>query len=1058
MRNGTMKFAAAVVCILLSIAFRPATAQETQFGKNKVQYKEFNWYYIQSGHFDVYFSQGGEQLASFAADIAESSYSQISKSFRYQITNRIAIVVYNSHNDFQQTNVVNSYLEEGIGGVTELFKNRVVLPFEGDYKKFRHVIHHELVHAVINDMFYGGSIQSIITNNISLQLPLWFNEGLAEYEALHWDSNSDMFLRDAALHEYLPPISRLDGYFAYRGGQSVWNYIATKYGEQKISEILTRIRGARSVDQGFRGAIGLSVEELSERWQKEQKVLYWPDIAKRNDPEDYAHRLTDHRKDGSFYNTSPAISPAGDRLAFISNSDDYFDVYIMSATDGSNRDKLINGQRTPDFEELHLLTPGMSWSPDSRFLALAAKSSDQDAIIIKNIQDGKEQKIELGLDGIFSISWSPEGTDSLHPRRQLAFIGLKDGRSDVYTYDLDAKQLQNLTNDYFSDADPSWSADGTTIYFSSDRGTNIVPELLPENFKMQRYDYHQLDLYSINAVTKKIARILNLPNSDETSPVAAPDGKHLLFISDVNGINNVYQFALDSGSYRPITNSISGVYQLSLSRDGSKLAFSSLVHAGFDLFVLRNPLDQKTPLASLEPTEYLRRKSTEQTVRHEEGNQPDTVTIADDVVIKSDTRDTTNVYGDNVKIDLRNYVFNESYRDKKERKTDSTRFPTVANNVDSLGNYRLNKYKLNFSTDIVYGNAGYNTFYGVQGSTIMAFSDMLGNHQIYLLTDLYFDFKNSNFAIAYMYLPKRIDYGFQLFHSARFLYLMDDTLGEHLYRFRNYGITTMASYPINKFNRWEGSLSWFNISRENMDILDETAQRRSLILPSLSYIHDNSLWGMISPDNGERYNFTGMASPKILGQSLGFVTLTADYRNYFRLGRNYSFALRLAGGGSFGPDPQRFVVGGVDNWINRQFEGNHIPIDSAEDFVFLTSGVPLRGYNYNAEIGTKYAMANLEFRFPFFGYVAAGPLPIFFQSLSGLFFLDVGAAWNHRADFKAFDRDADGTLYMRDLLSGMGYGVRMVFLGFLVKMDVAYAYTLKEFSPPKFYLSLGSDF
>ncbi|HUN65867.1 MAG TPA: BamA/TamA family outer membrane protein [Bacteroidota bacterium] len=1053
-----MKRAAVLLFCSLAVLFSSASAQDTQFGQNKVQYREFEWYYIQSNHFDVYYSLGGEQLAAFAADIAESSYARISASFRYQITNRIAIVVYNSHNDFQQTNVVNSYLEEGIGGVTEMFKNRVVLPFEGDYKKFRHVIHHELVHAVINDMFYGGSIQSIITNNITLQLPLWFNEGLAEYESLHWDTNSDMFLRDAALHEYLPPINRLDGYFAYRGGQSVWNYIATKYGEQKISEILMRIRSSHNVDQGFRAAIGLNVEELSERWQKEQKVLYWPDIAKRTEAEDYAKRLTDHRKDGSFYNTSPALSPAGDRLAFISNPDAYFDVYIMSAADGSSRDKLISGQRTPDFEELHLLTPGMSWSPDSRFLALAAKSSDQDAIIIKNVQNGDEQKIELGLDGIFSVSWSPEGTDSLHPRHQLAFIGLKNGRSDIYTYDLDSHRLENLTHDPFSDADPSWSPDGTAIYFCSDRGDNLDPDRIPENFRMQHYDFHQLDLYRLDLATKKISRLLHLPQSDETSPVAAPDGKHLLFVSDLNGINNIYALSLDSGTYRPLTNSISGVYQLSLSKDGTKLAFSSLVYAGFDLFILRNPLDQKTPLASLEPTEFLRQLSLRPAPRHDDAGHPDSVAIADDVVIRTDTHDTSGVFGNAVKLDLRNYVFNDNYRDRKERKPDTARFPLAAHNIDSLGNYVPTKYKLNFSTDIVYGNAGYNTFYGVQGSTIMAFSDMLGNHQIYLLTDLYFDFKNSNLALAYMYLPKRIDYGIQIFHSARFLYLDDDTLGEHLYRFRNYGLTGMASYPINKFNRWEGSLSWFNISRENMDILDEPAQTRTVILPSVSYVHDNSLWGMISPDNGERYNFTAMASPKILGLSLGFTSILGDYRNYYHLGKNYTFALRLAAGGSFGPDPQRFVVGGVDNWINRQFEGNHIPIDSAEDFVFLTSGVPLRGYNYNAEIGTKYGLVNLEMRFPFFGYFAAGPLPIFFQSLSGVLFLDVGAAWNHRSDFKAFDRDAGGTVYMRDLLSGMGYGLRVAFLGFLLKMDVAYAYTLKEFSDPKFYLSLGPDF
>ncbi len=211
--------------LLVALDGMPANAQSDNFGKNKVQYTKFSWSYLQTDHFDIYFSEGGRELAEFTALAAESAYTSISTLFRYQLVNRVPLIVYNSHNDFQQTNVISEYLEEGIGGVTELFKNRVVVPFEGDYRKFRHVIHHELVHAVINDMFYGGSIQSIISNNITLQFPLWFSEGLAEYEALRWDTDSDMFIRDATVHEYLPPINRLYGYFAYRGGQSVfWLY------------------------------------------------------------------------------------------------------------------------------------------------------------------------------------------------------------------------------------------------------------------------------------------------------------------------------------------------------------------------------------------------------------------------------------------------------------------------------------------------------------------------------------------------------------------------------------------------------------------------------------------------------------------------------------------------------------------------------------------------------------------------------------------------------------------------------------------------------------------
>ena len=179
----------AVVGALMLMASSLALSQNSVYGKNKVQYKDFEWEYIQTNHFDIYYSQNGYELAEFTADAAEDAYESIRKILRYDINNRIPIVIYNSHNEFQQTNVIDEYLEEGIGGVTELFKNRVVVPFEGNYSQFRHVIHHELVHAVLNDMFYGGSIQSIVASRSPFTLPLWMNEGFAEYASMKWETN-----------------------------------------------------------------------------------------------------------------------------------------------------------------------------------------------------------------------------------------------------------------------------------------------------------------------------------------------------------------------------------------------------------------------------------------------------------------------------------------------------------------------------------------------------------------------------------------------------------------------------------------------------------------------------------------------------------------------------------------------------------------------------------------------------------------------------------------------------------------------------------------------------
>ena len=1055
------------LCFILSIVLFNSSLF-AQFGKNKVQYKKFNYYYIQSKHFDVYFTDGGERLANFAIVAAESALVSIQKNFKYNINNRISMIIYNSHNDFQQTNVVSEYLEEGIGGVTELFKNRVVVPFEGSYDQFRHVIHHELVHAVINDMFYGGSLQSVISNNITLHLPLWFMEGLAEYEALGWDTHSDMFMRDASINQYLPNINQLDGYFAYRGGQSVFWFIERKYGKEKIGDLLNRIRGQGSFEGGIKSTFGFALDELNEKWKKDQRVLYWPDIELRKEPNEFAKQLTDHTKDGGFYNTSPAISPQGDMIAFISNRDDYFDVFIMSSTDGKIIKKLVKGNTTANFEELHILTPGLCWSPDGKKIALSSKAGASDAIFIFDVKTGKHRKLDIQLEGIFSVDWSPDG-------RKLAFVGLHRHQSDIFIYDLETKKLTNLTNDIFSDSDPYFSHDGKAIFFSSDRGD--YTELSSREYFLDiiNHNYKQLDLYRIDIETREIKRITDLPNSNETSVVASRDGKYLFFVSDLNGINNIYCKDISKVNWdsdysvlikndddlKPITNSLNGIYQISLSDDAKRLAFSSMFKAAYNIFVMTNPVDQisaidKLPLTKFAQSKLLVAKPKEETdtVKVVTKSRVE-ITYSDSVIIKTgNIVDTSNTFTDIARQNFTNYIFNEKFITRELPVKDSLLF--AYDRKDSLGNFIVNKYKINFSPDIIYANAGFSTFYGLLGTTVLAFSDMMGDHQVIGITSLNIDLKNSDYGIAYFYLPERTDFTIQAFHTARFL-IQERNRFYYLYRYRNYGAFFSASYPINKFYRVESGLSWLNVRRDNLDIYEEPPQLLSLLIPSASFVHDNSLWEFTAPSRGTRYNFTIFGVPPLKKNAFNFGTVTGDYRTYFKFWKEYSLTLRFSGGVSFGRNPQRFMLGGTENWINYQFEENRIPIESAEDFLFLTPVLPLRGFNYSQRLGTKYALMNLEFHFPLIKLLVTSPLPLLFSNIRGVAFLDVGSAWTKNSDFRGTMRDYYGNVFTKDLLIGTGLGTRIYLFGFILKFDFAWNYNLVNFSDTKFYLSLGTD-
>ncbi|MBX7046968.1 MAG: biopolymer transporter Tol [Ignavibacteria bacterium] len=1046
-----------------------------QFGQNKVQYKEFQWKYMQTKHFDVYFSQGGQYIGEFAAVVAESSLASLSRNLDYHISNRIPLVIFNSHNDFQQNNILDEYLPEGVGGVTELFKNRALVPFEGDYEKFRHVIHHELLHAFMNDMYYGGSIQNIISKNISLNFPLWFNEGMAEVQSLYGlDKKTDMFMRDAVINNYVPPLDYVSGYFSYRGGQSFFAFLADVYGEEKIGELMNSIKTFSDVEAGFHEVYKLSINELSDKWLKYLKRMYWPDIDTREETDDFSKRITDHRRDGGFYNVSPVISPKGDRFAFISNRDDNFDIFIADINNGHIIDKIVKGETSVNFEELHILTPGLTWSPDGRKIAVSVKAGSKDAIFIIDTESGDKDELPIHLEGIFYVSWSPVNKDL------LAFVGNNSKQSDIYLYNLKTGKLTTLTNDVFSDATPTWSHDGQEIYFNSDRGSYINPSSIPADFKMSNYDFDRSDLYKININSREITRESDSKDYTESYVMFNPDGKKKLFVSDKNGISNLYVSEADSTGKmveRPITNSINPIDQISLSRDGKKLLFVALNEGGYDIFSIDNPLD-KTPLKELPLTDYMiKRKEwrakfgtdfTDNNVNYSKpkdtvsAEKKETITIEnkEDVVLKSDT---LKLYGDDISLNLVSKR-DTSYKNSRAALDSVYRFNknfNLADNINEDGSYKVKNYKINFTPDLVYGNANYSSFYGVQGVATIALSDMMGSHRIYIQTSMVVDLKNSDYAVAYYYLPKRIDYGVELFHTARFiLYTFGNVNGfnvDSLFRYRTFGGDINASYPFNKFKRIQGNLTVMGISRENLDNDNAASQSKTLIIPSLSFIHDNTTFGYTSPIKGTRYNITAFASPKIGNDGLGFSSLTGDYRTYFKLADDYTFVFRLAGGYSVGPNPQRFYIGGTDNWLNREFENNTIPINNIEDYAFSTPGLPLRGYNYDKMSGSKYALTNLELRFPLFRYFILGALPIGFANVEGTMFLDAGTAWSDNNRLQLFEK-VDGTTRTKDLLMGTGMGARAIMFGIPLKFDVAWSYDLRKFSPPKYYISLGVDF
>ena len=1039
------------------------------FGQNKIQYRDFDWSFIQSPHFDIYFYGGEQDLAEFTADVAEESYEQISLHLRWELKRRVSIMVYNSHNEFQQTNVVSTYMYEGIGGVTELFKNRVIFPFEGNYEQFRHVIHHELVHAVINDMVYGGSMQHMVTSRTKIRVPIWANEGLAEFLSSNWDTKADMILRDIAVHERMPSVKELNYFMAYKGGQSLWRFIAGKYGREKIGDVFRSMKRTQNAERGYEQALGMKYDDLTVQWHKYLKKEYWPDIANRDPLEDIAEKLTDHKKVKNFYHVSPALSPDGSMVAALSDQSGYFDIVLFNAMTGKRIKSLVKGSRSVNFEELKWLQPGISWSSDNKSIVFAAKAGKGDALHIIDVDTKKSKKIEIELDGVFSAAWSPKGDE-------IAFVGNKGGASDIYIYNLTNKEYYQVTADRFSDSFPCWNPEGTQIAFVSDRGDQLSGVLAGE---MSDHDYSQTDIYIIDKESGSISRVTDT-DYNESHPVWANTEKTLLYTADYNGVWNLYHIPLQdqvgfqdgivAGATQPyaVTNVLTGLQQPTISKNDDRVIFAGYAGVGWDLYSMVNPMD--LPKKSIEPTQFIKTRSlNDERVtdlrKHKKSREP-----AEDNGMYS------------------NWIFAPGYNHLNSSLAEAEDAELVS--VDSTGEdgrHIPQAYKTRFTLDLISGNLQISNVFGTQGMTYFAFSDILGDHQIAFGTEMVLTLENSDYYFYYAYLKNRRDYYFMAFQNADFFTISSYNYYGYntLARLRHYGFQGFISNPFNRYNRIDVGLSWHNINYSILEpqstefevqYVETYSTKYSAILPTVSWIYDNSVFGYTGPIDGFRQNTSLTVNPGYGSENIKFQTLKLDTRKYWRLGRDYTLAVRGFLGKSFGPHKQQFFMGGIPYLIGGGGETNGVKdlghyrdviLDTSNaslihDIYFTEYAFPLRGARFAERFGSNVALANIEIRFPFINYMALGfPLKVIFGNIRGHAFIDVGASWNTADEFSStswptrYGSNVSGKF--SPMVSTAGLGTKINLGYFLLRIETAWDKNPSGYSKPQWYFSLGPD-
>lgn len=466
---------ALAVLVVLALAAIPGLAQAQTgyipyYGKNQIRYDNFDWHTYQTEHFEIYYYPEIEPHLERIAGYAESAYQHVSSELKHDLSMKLPLILFSTASEFWQQNVIPGQAQEGVGAFAEPGRYRIVMPIDEPPDLLYRLIVHELTHQFQFDIIPTGLIRR--------NMPLWVFEGMSDYMTGYWRPNDIMTVRDAAVTDIVPKMSEMEEYggfsnprLIYNLGHAAFEFIESKWGKEGVRAYVFALR--RSViggsDDAYQEAFQITPEEWDQQFDRYLKERFKP-FRDKERPADYGRDLAPDPRKGRFANVlSIEPSPSGDLIAGMTGNgrDREYDIVLISAKDGAIIRNLTSGfDQSMGFE--YLATPGgrwnsvpwMSWSPQGDRLAYFVRTEKDRSLIIQNVVSKKiEVRVPLTtIDAPESPDFSPDG-------KLIAFSGMRGSEADIFTVNLDSKELTNLTKDKFANYAPTWAPDGRSIVY-----------------------------------------------------------------------------------------------------------------------------------------------------------------------------------------------------------------------------------------------------------------------------------------------------------------------------------------------------------------------------------------------------------------------------------------------------------------------------------------------------------------------------------------------------------------------------------------------------------------
>jgi len=1082
-----------IILVIWLLSF-PVSAQfyngsQMTFGKNRVQYTDFLWTYFRFNNFDVYYYLNGKELAQHTADYVGKYVPEIEAKLETTLDQKTQFIIYNTYSDLKQSNIGLMNQEKyNTGGITHIIGTKVFLYFDGDLNHFDRQIRAGITRLLIENMIYGGSLGSQVKNSTLINLPSWYIDGLVSYHSRNWDTELDNKVKDGILSGKYKRFNHLIEDDAVLAGHSLWRFIAEKYGEENIANIVYMTRVNRSFESGFLYVLGVSFKKVVEEWYEWYKDVYSTE-AMAYSP--YNTQLKLKMKRDMVYNNL-RISPDGEKILYSFNDKGRYKVFIQDLATGKKKRIFKKGFRTD--EKVDYSYPLLAWHPAGNVIAMMLEHKGLLYLYFYDVETRQWQNQNIfNFQKILDFSYSPDG-------RSFVMSAVQRGQSDIYLYSVAANTAEPITQDVYNDLNPRFLAKSNRIIFSSNRPDDTIRFTKENLISYDGLENADLFIYERGSGSKVLNRVTKTRLANEIQPMSFSPG-YFTYLSDANGVYNRYAARFDSTvsyvdtivHYRyftqsfPLTNYPRSILTQEISYMGRKTSELVFEDNKYSIYLGEIPVGKLSPLQNLEPSKYMQILEAKEETKKKEAllkkAKPESKEKRKRFVPVYEN-DISPIKPDTSGIDISNYQISGDISVSKPSLFQSK----VLSPENTGGIIKLPKprnYNVEFSVnqlvsqlDFSYLNLSYQPYLGYAGPVyqnsptnalfVVGATDLLEDYRMIGGIRLNTSLVNNEYLFGYANLKHRIDREVY-FHRTGF----DVSYSNAYIRTRIHELHYVLRYAFTEVLALKGTATiQYNkpyVMAYDYPTANMTAEGSTWAIGKGELVYDNSREIGTNLLVGLRYKVFGEYYQLVKKPSVNMIVVGFDVRNYTRIHRSFIWANRLSGSTSFGKNKLLYYMGGVDNWLAPRFDSEY-QIDYTQNYAFQTLATNMRGFVQNARSGNTFALLSSELRFPVFRYFLNKPLRSeFLNNFQIVGFTDIGSAWQGLNPLTE-----ENTYYTRNisspplaitvqvqkdpLIAGYGFGLRSTLFGYFLRADWAWGIEDRVIQPYVFYLSLSLDF